>query len=42
VKTLPVYLEEGTYRIVADNGYEKVVEMEFIKKHYSQELGIAF
>jgi hypothetical protein len=21
VKTLPVYMEEGTYRIVADNGY---------------------
>jgi hypothetical protein len=42
VKTLPVYLEEGTCRVVADNGYGKVVEIELVKKYYSQELGIVF
>jgi hypothetical protein len=42
VKTLPVYLEEGTCRVVAGNGYGKVEEMALIKHYYSEELAIYF
>jgi len=42
VKVLPVYLEDGTYKVVADNGYGKVIEMEFIKSYHMEELGIIF
>ena len=41
-KYYPLYLEEGTYQVVADDGYGHVMEMEFVKGKYAQDLGIVF